>query len=54
LKKKKKISGFVFWGSWGVLYPKMIEKFEKNSLVLGGLSIPQALSYFILSLSLSV
>jgi LDH2 family malate/lactate/ureidoglycolate dehydrogenase len=32
LKKEKKISGFVFWGSWGVLYPKMVEKFEKKFL----------------------
>jgi hypothetical protein len=32
LEKKKKISGFVFWGSWGVLYPKMVEKFEKKFL----------------------
>jgi hypothetical protein len=32
LKKKNFFSGFVFWGSWGVLYPKMVEKFEKKFL----------------------
>jgi hypothetical protein len=32
LKKKFFFSGFVFWGSWGVLYPKMVEKFEKKFL----------------------
>jgi hypothetical protein len=39
LKEKIFFSGFVSWGSQGVLYPKMVEKFEKNSLVLGGLKV---------------
>ena len=31
-QKKKNSSGFVFWGSKGVLYWKVVEKFEKKFL----------------------